>query len=152
MADFVSIPETFAELHQHPHLFQSCFHLTRSLERLTSLSSSARKTSEKRTLFSVSGQSSCPVCECWSSIHLIAMRRQPSSWGKVQGGVHISQSHTATHKNTVSGLALFSYFNDSRSTHGVNETKHMNNFLNRNSHLRAQMVKLKDKFVSRLPI
>lgn len=61
-----------------------------------------------------------------------------------------SQEPTAVHTDCVSGVAVASYVIGNGSTHSVNETKDMNNFLNRESHLRAHVVKLKDKFVSQL--
>lgn len=66
------------------------------------------------------------------------------------GGIRISQEPTAVHTDCESGVALASYVIGNGSTHSVNETKDMNNFLNRESHLRAHVVKLKDKFVSQL--
>lgn len=62
------------------------------------------------------------------------------------GGIGISQEHA----DCVSGLALASYVIGNGSTHSVNETKDMNNFLNGESHLRAHVVELKGKFVSQL--
>lgn len=149
----VSTAETFAGLHQHPHLFLSCFLLTRSPESLTSQSSSAGKTSEKR------------ICSVWFARHPV----MPRNAGNIHSTYHseeitrptgesagrnrqLRQKHTAAHTNRGSEVARVSYVSGNGSTYSVNETKHLNNFLSRDSHLRAHVVKLKDKFIPQLRV